>query len=368
VKILYGAVGEGLGHATRSSVVAEHLVSEGHEVKMAASGRALPYLRERLADVEEIWGMSFVLEEGQVDTWRTVRANVRGGLHGIPVDARLALQLGRSYGPDLVITDFDGFAYTVAKLHRVPVLSIDNIQMVDRCRHDAELLQGIHRDYMAARAFVGSKLPRATHYLITTFFYPPLRKKRTTLMPPILRPEIVAAQPEPGDSLLVYGRLGDRAATALKATGVPCLVYGARDGLEADERDGNLVFRPFSNEGFVEDLRTCRGVVASAGFSLMSEVVYLRKPMLAVPLAHQFEQEMNARYLERLGYGMQADAVDEASLERFLAGEREHAESLAAYEQHGNVEALETIDRVISELIEARAAKRPRLHVRRRKA
>ena len=51
MRILYGAVGEGLGHATRSSVVAEHLIAQGHEVKMAASGRALPYLREHLPDV-----------------------------------------------------------------------------------------------------------------------------------------------------------------------------------------------------------------------------------------------------------------------------------------------------------------------------
>ena len=58
MRILYGAVGEGLGHATRSRVVAAHLLEQGHEVKMAASGRAYPYLQEHLPDVEEIWGTS----------------------------------------------------------------------------------------------------------------------------------------------------------------------------------------------------------------------------------------------------------------------------------------------------------------------
>ena len=52
----------------------------------------------------------------------------------------------------------------------------------------------------------------------------------------------------------------------------------------------------------------------------MSEAVYLRKPMLALPLAGQFEQEMNARYLERLGFGTAASALDETALERFLSG------------------------------------------------
>ena len=72
MKILYGAVGEGLGHATRSRVVAGHLIDQGTRWKMVASGRALPYLKEQLPDVQEIWGTSFVLEQGQVNTWKTV--------------------------------------------------------------------------------------------------------------------------------------------------------------------------------------------------------------------------------------------------------------------------------------------------------
>ena len=77
-------------------------------------------------------------------------------------------------------------------------------------------------------------------------------------------------------------------------------------------------------------------MVASAGYSLMSEAVYLRKPMLALPLAGQFEQEMNARYLERLGYGTVETALDEAALERFLAREPLHVETLSGYDQDGN--------------------------------
>jgi uncharacterized protein (TIGR00661 family) len=355
MRILYGAVGEGLGHATRSRVVAEHLIGEGHEVKMAASGRALPYLEEHLPDVEEIWGLSFALEHGHVKAWKTLSVNVRGGVRGAPVDWRRGAEIAREFDPELVIADFDGFAYLFAKVHRKPVISIDNIQMVDRCHHDAEILRGLHGDYLMARAFVCGKIPRADRYLITTFFHPPLRKKRTTLVPSILRPEIIAASPEPGDHLVVYGRIGETATAALRASGVPCLVYGARDGLLADEVDGNLRYRPFSNDAFVEDLRTSRGVVASAGYSLMSEVVYLRKPMLALPLAGQFEQEMNARYLARLGYGAASAALDEPSLERFLADEPGYAEELAGYEQVDNAESLEAVDTAVAEVAGARS-------------
>jgi uncharacterized protein (TIGR00661 family) len=349
MRILYGAVGEGLGHATRSRVVAEHLLARGHRVKMAASGRALPYLREHLPDVEEIWGLAFALEHGRVEAWKTLSLNVRGGMRGVPEDWRRGAEVARAYAPELVITDFDAFAYLFAKLQRLPVISIDNIQMVDRCRHDAEILRGVHRDYIGARAFVGQKLPRADRYLITTFFRPPLRKRRTTLVPSILRPEILAATPEPGSHLLVYGRVGERSTAALRASGIPCLVYGSGGAPTADG-DGTLQYRPFATAAFIDDLRTCRGVVASAGFSLMSEVVYLRKPMLALPLAGQFEQEMNARYLERLGYGSAASVLDEASLQRFLERLPAHAEALAGYEQDANEETFRAVDSAIDDV------------------
>jgi uncharacterized protein (TIGR00661 family) len=152
----------------------------------------------------------------------------------------------------------------------------------------------------------------------------------------------------------VYGRIGETAIAALEESGLACLVYGAYDGLKEDAVERNLRYRPFANEGFIEDLRRCRGVVASAGYSLMSEAVYLRKPMLALPLAGQFEQEMNARYLDRLGYGTRAPALDGPALERFLERDRLHQEALAGYEQDGNVETLEAADRAIDEIMAAR--------------
>ena len=354
MRILYGAVGEGLGHATRSRVVAQHLLEQGHEVKMVASGRAFPYLHEHLPDVEEIWGLSFVLEQGEVQKWKTFSGNVRGGRRGIPADWHRGSALARDYDPDLVLSDFDGFAHLFARSHRKPVISIGNIQMVDRCVHDAELLRGIRKDYYAARAFVHAKLYRANHYVITTFFRPPLRLARTTLVPSILRPEILAVRPAAGEHLLVYGRISDVAIAALEASGLTCFVYGAREGLTEAVPEGNLVYRPFANEGFIEDLATCRGVVASAGYSLMSEAVYLRKPMLALPLAGQFEQEMNARYLERLRYGVAASALDAASLGRFLEREHDHVRALDGYEQDGNVVTLATVDRIIDDVMATR--------------
>lgn len=42
MRILYGVAGEGMGHATRSRVVIDHLTRH-HEVEVVVSGRAHDY-------------------------------------------------------------------------------------------------------------------------------------------------------------------------------------------------------------------------------------------------------------------------------------------------------------------------------------
>ena len=216
--------------------------------------------------------------------------------------------------------------------------------MLDRCHHDEEIVGGEREDFLIAKAVTHSMVPGAVEYVVTTFFEPPIARGGTTLVPPIVRPEIEAATSERGDHLVVYSS-GDPALTdALRASGVPCRVYGMRGGPEADEVDGNLEYRPRSQDGFVEDLRTSRGVVTGGGFSLLSEAVYLGKPMLAIPLRGQFEQMMNARYLERDGYGLCAEEVTDEVVERFLDGLDGFEQALPGYEQDGNAVSLETVE------------------------
>ena len=108
--------------------------------------------------------------------------------------------------------------------------------------------------------------------------------------------------------------------------------------------EGNLELRPRSNEGFIEALRTARGVVAGGGFSLLSEAVYLGKPILSIPLRGQFEQTMNARYTERLGYGLSAPTLTPEMVGDFIERIPDFEDALAAYEQSGNSTTLGAIE------------------------
>ncbi len=346
MRILYGVVGEGMGHATRSRVVLEHLVKAGHEVRIVVSGRAHDYLKERFAGVHEIWGFTLAYEENEVRKLQTFLQNLSGAVEGWPQNVKTWWELASSFDPEVVISDFESFSYLYAKNRRLPVISVDNMQIINRARHEPAMLHGFEKEFELARTIVKTKLPGAFHYLVTTFFRPPLRKKRTTLVPPLLRPEILAATPTEGDHLLVYQSAAgnDALPRALQAAGVPCRVYGYKRNLTADETDGLVMYRPFSEQGFIEDLRSSRGVVTGGGFTLISEAVKLHKPILSLPIGGQFEQTLNALYLEALGYGRHAPVMEEGTIRDFLPALPRCAEALAGYEQHDNQETLAALD------------------------
>jgi uncharacterized protein (TIGR00661 family) len=356
MKILYGVTGEGMGHAMRSRVVIEHLIAGGHDLQVMASGRACDFLGKRFAGVNRIHGFHMILEENRVRIGKTAWSNILSGALGLPQNIKAYFELIGAFEPELVISDFESWSYLYAKARRLPVLSIDNMQIIHRCELPEEIIAERQVAFQLTKAFVKSKLPGCDGYFITSFFRPPVRKPDTVLFPPILRPEIVEAIAEraDGDHLLIYqsGRY-EALERGLAATGLEARIYGMRPGATAEEREGNLRYLPFSEAGFISDLATCRGVIAGGGFTLMGEAVSLHKPMLAVPLAGQFEQYLNARILEREGYGVHAETLDDpATLARFLEKLPDCQRAVAEYQQDGNRELLLGLDRFVAHLAE----------------
>ena len=163
----------------------------------------------------------------------------------------------------------------------------------------------------------------------------------------ILRPEILSANRRAGEHLLVYtsGEANQTLVETLAQTGIECRIYGVRRDLTTEVVEGKLRFRPFSETEFIDDLASCRAVIAGAGFTLMGEAVYLHKPMLALPLARQFEQVLNARYLELEGFGRSAANLDDPKIVDDFIGTIPHYErNLEGYVQSGNTEIFDALD------------------------
>jgi uncharacterized protein (TIGR00661 family) len=347
MKILYGVVGEGMGHAMRSRVVLEHLVAQGHELEIMASGRAMEFLAKRFEGVNRIHGLHMIYEENRVRRGKTLWSNVLSGATGVPKNIAAYFDLIKGFKPEIVISDFESWTYFYAKANRLPIISIDNMQIINRCTHSPEILAGHDAEFQLTRAFIKGKLPFCNHYVITTFFHPPIRKPDTTLVPPILRPEILGANRRKGDHLLVYQTAegNEGLSDTLAKTGLECRIYGMRRNLAEEQVEGNLRYRPFSEAGFIDDLASSRGVIAGGGFTTMGEAVFLHKPMLALPLVHQFEQVMNGRYLEREGFGkMAASLTDPAVVRDFVAAIPACEAKLEAFSQDGNTLLFQHVD------------------------
>ena len=267
MKILYGVVGEGMGHAMRSRVILEHLIAQDHDVEIMASGRAVDFLAKRFEGVNKIHGLHMIYDENRVRPAKTLWSNVVTGAVGVPKNIAAYFELITSFRPQAVISDFESWTYLYAKTHRLPILSVDNMQIINRTTLPEEITAGHQTEFQLTKAFIKSKLPWCDEYFITTFFHPPLRKERTRLFPPILRPEILAAKRRSGEHLLVYttGEGNEGFTEALAQTGLECRIYGMRRGITEEQVTGNLRFQPFSEDKFIDDLASCKTVIAGDG-------------------------------------------------------------------------------------------------------
>lgn len=349
MKILYGVVGEGMGHAIRSRVILERLVADGHEVQIVASNRAHAYLAERFHDVREIWGLSMVTGDNRVQKWKTAMGFLKGAASGWPENLRAMWDMAREFGPEVVVTDFETWAALYGHDHRIPVICLDNIQAVRRLDHPPAVTRGKESEWALAKSVIKAKIPTANRYLITSFFDSPVVRKRTQVVPPILRQSILEAKPLRGDHVLVY-------QTASSFPDLPQILAGFHDvefrlygnwAPDARPDARNLKFRPFSEDGFVEDLAQSAGVIASAGFTLISEALHLGKPYLATPVSGQFEQTMNARYIEHLGYGLAADEFDADVVAGFLRRLDEFGRNLGYYPRSDNEPVFEALNEAL---------------------
>lgn len=355
MNILYGVVGEGMGHATRSEGIIHHLLEQGHQLVILASGKAEPYLAKAFADratVSKISGLFMKYGNNRVK----FRATLGALLCALPgaviinwrqlkkLDGLQALPAGQF---DAVVTDFETLAHLYGKLKKIPIVNIDNMSIIPRCDHRALRIPSVyHFDRLVSDLIVRAKVRASDAYLITTFFFPPVKagcRKNTWLFPPILRPEIFALgarPPKPGGHILVYQTSDSFVALLEILNGLDrqFIVYGFEPE-KYRKRFPRLTFKGRDREAFFRDLGGARAIITGGGFSLMSEAVYLGKPVLSIPVEKQFEQILNALYLEHLGYGVfvpgQVLKRDAAAfrkrLDGFLGNLDGYREKLAGY-------------------------------------
>ena len=99
----------------------------------------------------------------------------------------------------------------------------------------------------------------------------------------------------------------------------------------------------------MNDLASSKAVMATAGFTLMSEALWLKKPMLALPMAGQFEQQLNGHCLEQMGLGKNAPKPTQNAVGDFLYRLPQYRAALARHEARDNTAILNKLDELLAE-------------------
>ncbi|MDI9618177.1 MJ1255/VC2487 family glycosyltransferase [Methanothermobacter sp.] len=343
-RVLYSVCGEGMGHAIRSGVILDKL-TEDHDVLIFASDRAYRYLSSKFDNVHEIYGFNTVYENNSVNDIKTFVKAMKTFPRDLKENLKLLYRIAKDFRPNVVVSDFEFYASVISNILRIPLISIDNMHVITQCR--IEYPEKFRKDKIKAEAVVRSFIVRPRRYLITSYFFPEVKNpEKVSMYPPVLREEIMNLDPYYGDHILVYqtSRSNKKLIEILKTINRDFIVYG----FEREEVDGNLTFRRFNEDQFFRDLESAAAVITNGGFTLISEALYLRKPVYSVPVKGQFEQILNAVYLEKLGYGEFHEETGRESLEGFLGRLDIYRRNLEDYDG-GNNEIIDALKRAIDE-------------------
>src|SRR3989344_3170541 len=320
MNIVYTVNGENMGHATRSSVVIEHLLSRGHHVSVFSSGtRPVEYLRAKFDTVASVTGLHMVYRNNKVQRLRTaVRA--LSGFTRLRKDLTVIKSALADFHPEVVITDFDFHGEIISRLFRISIICIDNIQFLRYAKFpiETEDFLDYELNLMVARMMV----PRADYFFITSFVNAEMRHRANGaqhifFVPPPLRDRILATPRTIGDHVLVYQSSDsyDRMLPLLAQSGERFVIYNSRRTVKAQ----NLQYKDFDENSFIDDMASAKGVITNGGFNVITESLFFKKPILSIPIKNFFEQKLNARLLQANGLGHWGPRLSKKTLETFLS-------------------------------------------------
>jgi len=196
----------------------------------------------------------------------------------------------------------------------VPIITVDNNQLVAVSKMRLPKRWSWAR--IKAQLAIKLMVPFARFRLIPSFIFPEVLRQDVELVPPILRKEIRSLKPRRGDHVLVYqtSSSNKQLLDVIKRIDERFVVYG----FDKDRLINNVTLKRFSEKGFLKDLASAKAVIMNGGFSLMTECIYLKKPILSIPVKGQIEQMINARELERQGLGLKSEENDLEMIVEFI--------------------------------------------------
>lgn len=362
-RIIFGVQSDGLGHYPRSKLVIDHLISKGHTIKVLTADRVYDLMKGHY-DVEKIERLTSIYKNNGVSYIRTLSdfiARYPKRMNNIWLRIR---KIFDDFKPDLVISDIEFLSAKVGIMKKIPVIYMGNSYSLSHTDATKDFDKGADKILKNIGGVLNITNPNSKYvitYLITSFFKVKIKpKKKGKIIPSLIRNEIIGLKPENKGHILVYQTTNTNKKLASILKQLPnekFIIYG----FDKNSKNENLEFKKTSiKNDFIQDLVNCKAIITNGGFSLMSEGIFLGKPVLSNPVHKQIEQTMNAVQLEKLGYGKHVRKLTSDSIKSFLYDLDWYKKNLSKYKQKDNSKALEIIDNEIKKALDGRLLKRKR--------
>jgi uncharacterized protein (TIGR00661 family) len=329
LRILFTVQGEGRGHLTQAIALADMLHRNGHEVVEVLVGkshsRELPgFFYEKIkapVTIYEAPSLIYNKAKKQIDKTKTIFHNINIKKLKYYGDSILLIHHHiKECKPDILINFYEvlpGFAQVRFRID-TPYVNIGHQYLLKHPEYAHG--KGEHQSHTLLRWHATLSCFGATKTLAISFY--PMKifpREHLTVVPPLLRKEVLELKPTTGDYILGYmlnqGYENEVRAWHRKHPDVKLhFFWDKKDAPETLVVDDTLTLHRINDELFLQYMAGCKGYITTAGFESVCEAMYLNKPIMMIP-AH-IEQEINAADAESIGGGITGDNFD---LSRLLA-------------------------------------------------
>lgn len=205
---------------------------------------------------------------------------------------------------DVVINDFDSITSLACKMQNVHSVQLGHqasFVSKNTPRPENKSLMGemILKYYAPSPKYIG------LHF----------EKYDSFIHPPIIKDEIVQAEPKDFQHITVY----------LPSFQKDCLekafnklqnihFHWFLNDITFKHTEGNISYYPVNQLYFNESLIHCHGIITGGGFETPAEALYLGKKILSIPIRSHYEQECNAAALKNLGVPVLYEVGDDFDL------------------------------------------------------
>ncbi|MCX6723188.1 MAG: glycosyltransferase [Candidatus Staskawiczbacteria bacterium] len=339
-KIIFGVCGIGRGHTSRQLPIISHFLKNS-KIVVFAFNESYNFLKKHFANNKNIKVFSVIVPwihggEFGIDYKKTATEKFNEGLNVISQNfmAMSNAEIFLSGKADLVISDYEPTAAQYAYSRNIPLIIIDQ---QSKYFYDGYPDKIDDLGFLEERSRLGLFFPKANMRIACSFFRPPLNKigygdLKIKIVPTIIRDDIVKlkkSKPRNNNDILVYlssySKFVQTSSEVIsilskfKNHNFYLFISKKSDFASISERVPDNIKIYFQGDKiYLKILTSASAAICTAGHMFISEMMFLNKPVYAVPL-QTYEQKYNAKIINDNEFGIRRNNIKLDSLKYFLS-------------------------------------------------